>query len=91
MGETQYLDIRDFLPLFKTPKPIEFCVNIDEDIWFEGRLVGIDLLDNMLKIAPIMKGHDESEENFYAKWHRLYFQLNKHHERVYYVRFKDKS
>ena len=67
------MEAEDFIRAMEEQIPIEFCVM---DRWIPGTIVGIDLIDNLVKVK-----HENS-----SHWMKPYFQLNKNFEKIKKIR-----
>jgi len=80
--------IEDLIPFLGTNETV--LVNIfrkldDTAEWEEKRVVGIDLLENKVKVEHGEKG----AMNHITDWYSLYFQRNKQMDPIYFIKLKD--
>lgn len=79
---TQELKITDLISYLNTNKKVFVLVNGE---WLESIVLGIDIPNKMILVDVI-----ESETRN-LMWKDLYFQLNKHHPKIYRVKLTNKD
>ena len=73
------MNIKDFIQYLGTDKEVEFNPYSDDDEWIAGKVVGIDLEYEHIKI----------EHNNHTHWQYLKFQLTPKSPVFYKIRFKN--
>lgn len=80
--------IEDLIPFLGTDRTVlvDIFRKLDKTaVWEEKKVVGIDLLENKVKIQHGEKG----AMNHITDWYPLYFQRNKQMDPIYYIKLKD--
>jgi len=80
---TKELKINHLIP-FMDSKKKSVWVDIGNGEWFEGYVVGLDLVEKRVRVA--FKSYSEKDRMFYSKWFDLYFQLNPNFKKHYKIK-----